>query len=117
MLKLMILLCVLFVASCNPEKSEHAPMVSPVIEAISNNSVSIKWENAGEAYSYSVLLSSDTINDSDFRGIDTMYENLSDTFYTISGLVSSTYYKIKVVTFGGEKAPRESWPPLRFKTE
>jgi len=115
-LKVVFMIPIILV-SCNEIVNEHSPRVSPEIVAVGKDYATIRWNSAGDEYFYAVILSSDTINDNDFRGIDTMYENIYDTIFTINGLDSGRYYKVKVGTFGGNKAPNESWPPLRFRTE
>ena len=111
------ILITILLSNCHEIVNEHSPQVIPEIVSIGKDYASLKWHSAGSEYFYGVILSSDSIDDNDFRGVDTMYENIYDTIFKISNLDSETYYKVKVGTFGGNKAPNESWPPLRFKTE
>lgn len=93
-----------------------APQVTPVLMSIGKDTVQIKWNEAGEAYYYNVLLGYDSIADNDFRNVASAIDSTVDTVITIRNLLPNTFYKIVVRTVGGDIAPNQSWPPLRFKT-
>jgi len=101
----------------NVVKDEHSPQVTPEIVEVETSSVTVKWNNVGEQYCYSVLLAYDSILDNDFRNADIFVHCTKDTIVTIDSLISNAWYKVKVRTSGGNLSPNESWPPLRFKTE
>lgn len=75
------------------------------------------WNNVGKEYYYSVWLSQDVKQDDSFFDAVSVCDSTNDTIFTIRELKSDTHYKVKVRTNGGNKAPNESWPPLRFKTK
>lgn len=114
---LSIMISLLFSLSCDEVVNEHSPQVTPEIFAIGADSVIIKWNDVGDEYYYSIWLSKDSLNDNSFLNAVSVCDSTGDTIYTIRNLQSATFYKVKIRTIGGNKAPNESWPPLRFKTE
>lgn len=105
------------VSFCNSVKDSHSPQVTPEIVSIDSSSVSIKWNNVGSQYYYSVFIEFDSMHGNDFSNIGTVIDSTTDTFFVINGLQPKTWYKVTVGTHGGNLSPNESWPPLRFETE
>lgn len=66
---------------------------------------------------YAVLLGLDSIPDNDFHMVTTTIDSITDTFCTIIGLQSKAWYKVKVLTIGGNLSSNVSWHPLLFQTE
>lgn len=96
-----------------------SPMVIPELVNVDTNSVTVKWNSAGEQYYYEVLISIDSVADSSFQNPAKFVDNIEDTIVTIDSLFPNTYHKLIVNTICENKniAPNTSWPPLFFKTE
>ncbi len=109
-------ICILTV-SCEDVVNEHSPKVTPEVVNVSTNSVTVKWNNAGDEYYFSVLISIDSLADSSFKNPAKSVNNIKSTVCTIDSLLPNTWHKLVVLTMGGNKASNQSWPPLRFKTE
>lgn len=112
-----LILFLMLSISCEDVVNEHSPQVSPEVVNVSTNSVTVKWNSAGPKYYYNVIISIDSIADNSFQNPAKTLENIEDTICTIDSLLSNTWHKLVVLTMGDNKAPNQSWPPLRFKTE
>jgi len=106
----------LFMNSCDDVVNEHSPQVTAEIVSIGSDTVTIKWNNVGDEYYYAVWVTQDSIQDNSFVNSISVCDNTKSTNFTIRNLTPATYYKVKVRTNGGNKAPNESFPPLLFRT-
>jgi len=128
-----LLICALFFVSCNEICCGEQPEYRIRIESISTDakSATIKWENLGEGYVYSLRYQeridrlyiyvcseenecqNDTILQPELRTV-AKFENINDTEFTISNLSPNTEY---LVELNARSELREVIEYLSFRTK